>query len=151
MRFFFFVLVLLMIRSCHPPVLAIVPAVAQLVGLAFVPDSPRFLLSANREAEALAVLTSLRGCPRVARDELDEIAAIEASEAHFTFRQLLSRKYRGPMLAGMGIALFQAFDGINAIMYYSTTIFNIAGQKNAVMATFAVGLRCDASFDVVLC
>jgi hypothetical protein len=44
------------------------------------------------------------------------------------------------VLAGVGLAILSALDGINAIMYYSTEMFKIAGQSNATMSSLAVGV-----------
>jgi len=52
---------------------------------------------------------------------------------------VFSARYHGPLLAGIGLAVLSALDGINAIMYYSTEMFKIAGQSDATTSSLAVG------------
>jgi hypothetical protein len=44
--------------------------------------------------------------------------AIHEEESNVTWSSLMSPAYRGPLLAGVGLAVISAFDGINAFMYY---------------------------------
>jgi hypothetical protein len=43
------------------------------------------------------------------------------------------------MVIGGGLMLFQAFSGINTVMFYSTTIFGFAGFDSPIIATASVG------------
>lgn len=40
--------------------------------------------------------------------------------------------YRRPVLIGVVLMLLQAFTGINTVIFYSTTIFELAGVENTV-------------------
>jgi sugar porter (SP) family MFS transporter len=120
--------------------LAVIPAGAQIAGMAFVPESPRFLLRVGRRDEARAVLIRIRGGEAAADAELAEIEAVREEEGRVTWRDVFGPRFRGPMLAGIGLAVISALDGINAIMYYSTKMFKIAGQSNATMSSLAVGI-----------
>lgn len=66
--------------------------------------------------------------------------ALKEEENSVSWSSLMSPAYRGPLLAGVGLAVISAFDGINAFMYYSTKIFKLAGQEDPVLASLAVGI-----------
>lgn len=43
------------------------------------------------------------------------------------------------VIVGCGLMFFSAMTGINSVMYYSSTIFGLAGFDNGIAATVAVG------------
>jgi Sugar (and other) transporter len=91
----------------------VIPAALQMVGMVFVPESPRFLLRGGRRADALAVLRRIRSSEAEAQEELAEIELIKEEEGAVTWKDVFGPRYRGPMLAGIGLAVLSALDGIN--------------------------------------
>lgn len=106
--------------------LAVVPAVCQLLFMRMVPESPRFLMTKGRDAEARAVLAKTRGAQE-SDHIVAEIREVIATEESASYSDIFKRRARPALVAGLGLALIQAFTGINAIMYYSTNIFQVAG------------------------
>ncbi len=122
----------------------IVPATILVTGMFFVPESPRWLMTKNRTDEARQVLGRL--LDDTERDtELNQIQLAMNSQRteQSSWRELLSARLRIPLLIGIGIFLIQQFSGINAVIYYSTTIFGMAGfgsGTTSIMATVGVGV-----------
>jgi sugar porter (SP) family MFS transporter len=121
--------------------LAAVPALILLIGLFFVPESPRWLMSRSHEDQARAVLQRIRESGDVSA-ELAEIKA-DLSMQEGSWRELLNVSLRRPLIIGIGLAIFQQFTGINTVIYYAPTIFQLAGLHSAsaaILATVGVGV-----------
>lgn len=119
-----------------------VPAAILFVGMLFVPESPRWLISKGCEAEALTVLEKLRSSEE-AQNELAETKAMLKSEksSKGDWKLFFSKRFRIPLFIGVGIFCIQQFSGINAIIYYSTDIFKkLFDGETATIATIGVGV-----------
>jgi SP family arabinose:H+ symporter-like MFS transporter len=104
-----------------------VPAAAFLVLLIFVPETPRWLAKQGNSLQAHKVLTRIVGA-REAKHEMAEIRSAIAQESG-SLRQLLQPGLRVALLIGVLLPFFSQVSGINAIIYYGTTIFREAGWE----------------------
>ncbi|HEY9615199.1 MAG TPA: sugar porter family MFS transporter [Microcoleaceae cyanobacterium] len=122
--------------------LAIVPALALGLGMAQMPDSPRWLIMRNRGGQARTVLQKIRGTQAV-NTELEEIHDSLATEGTSKWSDLLLPALRLPLMIGIGLAIFQQVTGINTVIYYAPTILEFSGLKSAgasILATTGVGV-----------
>ncbi|MGK6356715.1 sugar porter family MFS transporter [Sphingomonas sp. DT-207] len=109
------------------------PAAVFLVALFFIPESPRYLVSKGRNAEATNVLTNLFG-PTEAAAKLGEIQASFSTDHRPQLSDVLAPAggrgflgIRAIVWAGLLLAVFQQLVGINVIFYYGSTLWQAAG------------------------
>jgi MFS transporter, SP family, galactose:H+ symporter len=120
-----------------------IPAVILLVGMFFLPETPRWLVSKNRWAEGEKVLR------RVEDDDLIEKTLSNLrKEVDFEKQNTSSLKevfkpwLRAPLIITIGIFFFQQFSGVNTIIYYSPIIFKMAGivsNTDSILPSIIIG------------
>ena len=117
-----------------------VPAVLFLCFLFFVPESPRWMMKKGREASALQVLSKISG-DAAARKELAEIKGSFQAHEPVSLKILFSRRYRGVVIIGVLVAVFQQVTGINSILYYAPVIFRETGldSSSSLLQTLSIG------------
>ncbi|CAH2040761.1 unnamed protein product, partial [Iphiclides podalirius] len=125
--------------------LAVLLSAIQCLMLPLAPESPRYLLLVQRDEEqARVVLAKIRGTDDI-DDEINEMHVEDRAakqEEKFSIGDLFRIKaLRTPLIIGVVMHLSQQLGGINAVLYYSSTIFENAGLtvENARLATIGVG------------
>ncbi|MEU4524346.1 sugar porter family MFS transporter [Amycolatopsis sp. NPDC024027] len=115
---------------------AIVPAVILLIGLVFLPETPRWLVKNGQEDEARRVLASAHGST-VNLDE--EIATIHEvirldTEEKPRIRDLFSGFVRPMIVVALLLAIGQQFSGVNAInAYFPTMLIGLGFATQAAL------------------
>ncbi|HEI8868230.1 sugar porter family MFS transporter [Serratia sp. AKBS12] len=120
-----------------------IPALLLLVGVFFLPRSPRWLASRGRDAEAHKVLEMLRDTTAQAKAELDEIReSLKIKQSGWAlFKD--NKNFRRAVYLGILLQVMQQFTGMNVIMYYAPKIFDLAGFASTAQqmwGTVIVGL-----------
>jgi SP family galactose:H+ symporter-like MFS transporter len=121
--------------------LAAIPATILGIGMFFLPDSARWLVSQGLLDKARAVLERIRATTSVGV----ELREIKKSEQQQTgeWTELLAPLVRPALIVGIGLAIFQQVTGINTVIYYAPTIFQFAGFASAavaILATVGIGI-----------
>ncbi len=116
--------------------LAVVPAIGLVIGMWWLPDSPRWLISKSKIDEARKILRRARTTSDVGQ-EIKDIQQSMAKQGEGGIAGLLQPSLRMPMIVGLGLAIFQQITGINTVIYYAPTIFKFAGISAAGPAILA--------------
>lgn len=145
-----------------PFLLQMTPALILGAGVTFLPYSPRWLCMQNRDDEALRTISKLRQVPDSDPRVLQEWYEIRSET---TYRRELEREkyphlqdgsissrlklqangwadtWRGRAWrrtqVGVGLMFFQQFVGINALIYYSPTLFATMGLDYGMQLTMS--------------
>jgi MFS transporter, SP family, sugar:H+ symporter len=123
--------------------LAAVPSLVLLLGMAFMPETPRFLVRTGEEAEAREVLDEVDSGESAEAPErkIEEIREVDEREQEGGLELLKARWVRPALIVAIGLAVFQQFIGINTIIYYApTTLTSVGyGSESAIYANLVIG------------
>lgn len=119
--------------------LQLVPAFLLLVGIQFLPYSPRWLLEQNRDDEAREVVYLLHGA-KTAEDkadaeqeflEMQEVIKAEASQRSRSLSDLwATHAMLKRTLVAVGVQVFGQFSGINVINYFGPSMYKALGLSD---------------------
>ncbi|MDN3474203.1 sugar porter family MFS transporter [Pseudoalteromonas sp. APC 3355] len=106
----------------------LVPAVLFLVGVLFIPESPRYLVAQGKVGDAKAVFS------KISNDNVDaQISDVKRSlhsDTKPSIRDLFidgSKKVHPIVWVGVALSVFQQFVGINVVFYYGSELWQAAG------------------------
>ena len=119
----------------------VVPALILGLGMVFLPRTPRWLMIKGKSDEATGVLKKINPGENVDKEIL-EIKESLTEEKGGGLSELAVPWLRTPLLIGIGIMFFQQITGINTVIYYAPTIFQMSGFTSntaAIAATMGVG------------
>nr|WP_234403543.1 sugar porter family MFS transporter [Halarchaeum acidiphilum] len=117
-----------------------VPAAVLALGMAYMPESPRWLFENGRAERARQILRRSHSDEQV-ETEIAEIREAQAQE-EAGLAELLKPWVRPALVVGIGLAIFQQVTGINTVIYYAPTILNQTGlsASSSIIATVGIGL-----------
>jgi sugar porter (SP) family MFS transporter len=110
-----------------------------------LPESPRWLVKADRRDEAHDVLTRVRSDGDDVDAEIREMTDLAEREQRASTRGwsgLRADWVRPALIVGCGVAIFTQLSGIEMIVYYSPTILTDVGfpDETALLVSVALGL-----------
>ncbi|MBQ8051452.1 MAG: D-xylose transporter XylE [Bacteroidaceae bacterium] len=111
-----------------------IPAGLFTILICFVPETPRYLVMAGRDEQALGILSRINGQSQ-ARQILSDIKSTITvrTERLMTYGWLC-------IFVGIMLSVFQQAVGINAVLYYAPRIFGDMGMTNPMVNTVVMGV-----------
>jgi MFS transporter, SP family, sugar:H+ symporter len=120
----------------------LIPATIFLLGLLFIPESPRYLVAANRAESARIVLARL-GHPDPSKKvrEIQETLRTGHKPRMSDLYDPVAKRIRPILWVGIGLAAFQQLVGINVVFYYGEVLWRAAGfsEGNALLQNVISG------------
>ena len=109
-------------------IVGVVPAVVYGILALMIPESPRYLVGKHLDQEAADILANITG-EVDPQERVSEIRLTLRHESTASFDDIRGPKFGLQPIVWVGIfmAIFQQFVGINAIFYYSTTLWKSVG------------------------
>jgi len=118
----------------------LIPSLIFLIGLFFIPESPRWLVLKQHIEKAKDILLKINK-PGVVAGELNSIQQSISTEKG-NLKELLSPVYRTALIIGIALPFLSQVSGINAIIYYGPSILDKAG--------FSLGAACGGQVTIGL-
>jgi sugar porter (SP) family MFS transporter len=121
---------------------AAIPAIGFFLGLLFIPESPRWLISNGQREQGKIVLARIYG-PAQAEAQVASVEAAASAEEG-TWKEVFARPMRRPLVVALGLAILCQITGINTVLYYGSILIteHFKGQTagSALMANVIIGL-----------
>jgi sugar porter (SP) family MFS transporter len=117
--------------------LAAIPAALLFVGMLTQAESPVWLVTHGRMADARRVLTRVRSADHDIEGEIEGIHSLSTDKV--SYRELLQPGVRKLVVIGVMLAVFQQITGINTVIYYAPTMLHQAGLGNSASLLANVG------------
>ncbi|KAG6588461.1 Sugar transporter ERD6-like 5, partial [Cucurbita argyrosperma subsp. sororia] len=112
-----------------------IPCLIQLLGLPFIPESPRWLAKNDRALDCEAALQCLRGNSKdISAEvlEIQEYTELLKQLPETSVLELFERQYTRSIIAGVGLMALQQFGGVNGIKFYVKSLFTTAGLSGNI-------------------
>jgi MFS transporter, SP family, xylose:H+ symportor len=119
-----------------------VPSGIFLLGVAWLPESPRWLLKEGKKEKAQEILSKI-GSPTYVSETLNSIQnSLGKTAEKFNYAAVFQKAVLPAVIVGIGLAVFQQFCGINVVFNFTTTIFESVGfsKDDQLKQTVFIGI-----------
>jgi MFS transporter, SP family, xylose:H+ symportor len=109
--------------------LGAVPSLFFLLGVLWLPESPRWLMQVNQNERARRILGKI-GDAHFAEHTVEDIKrSMTSAKQNAASLSVWAPAVRGAVVVGILLAVFQQFCGINVVFNYTSTIFESVGAS----------------------
>lgn len=121
--------------------LGVVPSFLFLLGVIWLPESPRWLVKAGKLQQAEKVLSKI-GNPNFVNTTFRDIQTSLQGTTKQSYKAVFEKSVRPAVILGITLAVFQQLCGINVVFNYTSTIFESAGANldRQLFETVAIGI-----------
>lgn len=121
--------------------LGVIPSAAFLIGVLWLPESPRWLMKAGKVDEARKVLNKI-GSELFVQQTFTAIEHSMEGTQKQSYKAVFEKSVRPAVVVGITLAVFQQFCGINVVFNYTSTIFESVGANlnRQLFETVAIGV-----------
>lgn len=122
--------------------LGTVPALVFMLGVLFLPESPRWLMKVGRHEDAEKVLYKIGSEEFVTSTQEAIQKSLKGATSKESYRAVFEKAVRPAVLIGITLAVFQQFCGINVVFNYTSTIFASVGSSlnQQLFETVSIGI-----------
>lgn len=112
------------------------------IALYFIPESPRWLLTAGRRPDTVKALQWFRGAGVDIEGDLAELQeSLEKSADKASLREFAQPQLLKPLFISLSLMFFQQFSGINVILFNTVQIFEMAeSDLGPSLETIIIGI-----------
>jgi SP family xylose:H+ symportor-like MFS transporter len=121
--------------------LGMIPSAIFLIGVIWLPESPRWLMKAGKPEKAKQVLSRI-GAAAFVDTTLKAIEKSLTGATKQSYKAVFAKAVRPAVLVGITLAVFQQFCGINVVFNYTSTIFASVGSSlnQQLFETVSIGV-----------
>jgi SP family galactose:H+ symporter-like MFS transporter len=117
-----------------------IPALILLVGILKLPETPRWLMAHGHAEKARVILQKLHHTEADVENDI-HLISLSLKQTQGSWHDFFSRRFVGPAIVAMLIAIFNQLTGINSFLQYAPLILKNAGMStNEVSMMGSVGI-----------
>ena len=120
--------------------LGIMPSALFLLGVLWLPESPRWLIKVGKEKKAKSILQKI-GDDSYVKDSISSIKDSLTGTSKMSYRSAFQKSVRPAVMVGIGLAVLQQLCGINVVFNYTSNIFESIGasKDDQLLQTVFIG------------
>ena len=120
--------------------LGVIPSALFIIGVIWLPESPRWLLQVGKRGKAQKILSKIGG-ENYAAESLISMDKTIIAHSKISYKSLFGKVVFPAVLIGIGLAVFQQLCGINVVFNYTSVLFESIGfsKDDQLLETVFIG------------
>lgn len=120
--------------------LGVIPSTLFIIGVLWLPESPRWLLQVGKRGRAQKILSKIGG-ENYAAESLISMDKTITSHSKISYKSVFGKAVFPAVLIGIGLAVFQQLCGINVVFNYTSVLFESIGfsKDDQLLETVFIG------------